>query len=288
MATRSDSRIAVHSVGEISNTPVQVVGLTRNLKPYFSSILLCGCGGGNRVNDCRMRIRREGADDLDAGLDLGVGRIDDPECGFAARHQCQRGAHAFGHREFRLGGLPRPEFLQRRLGVFADRNRLDVAGRDLAVAGQLGEIEALPDRHIVDPGILRRDQHNAIAEQIDPRRFIDVLFPDGVIHPVGIGGDEHVRRCALFDLLGECRTRGITHGDLDTGLGGIGSVDVVERVLHRSGREDREAFVLRERRREGRSAHDHEGGKNSGKTMHGGAPGVFATLFARANQALIE
>ena len=39
MATRSDSRIAVHSVGEISNT-AQVVGLTRNLNPYFSRMVL--------------------------------------------------------------------------------------------------------------------------------------------------------------------------------------------------------------------------------------------------------
>ncbi len=39
-ATRSESRIAVHSAGEISNTCVQVVGLTRNLKPYFSKMVL--------------------------------------------------------------------------------------------------------------------------------------------------------------------------------------------------------------------------------------------------------
>jgi hypothetical protein len=39
MATRKESRIAVHSVGEISST-LQVVGLTRNLKPYFSKMAL--------------------------------------------------------------------------------------------------------------------------------------------------------------------------------------------------------------------------------------------------------
>jgi hypothetical protein len=39
VATRSESWIAVHSVGEMSNT-LQVVGLTRNLKPYFSKMAL--------------------------------------------------------------------------------------------------------------------------------------------------------------------------------------------------------------------------------------------------------
>ena len=39
-ATRSESRIAVHSVGEMSNTCVQVVGLIRNVKPYFSKMVL--------------------------------------------------------------------------------------------------------------------------------------------------------------------------------------------------------------------------------------------------------
>jgi hypothetical protein len=38
-ATRSESSIAVHSVGEILNT-FQVVGLIRNLKPYFSKMVL--------------------------------------------------------------------------------------------------------------------------------------------------------------------------------------------------------------------------------------------------------
>jgi len=49
----------------------------------------------------------------------------------------------------------------------------------------------------------------------------------------------------LFDLLGECRTCGIAHGDLDAGLGGIGRVDVVERVLHRGRGKDRDGLVLR-------------------------------------------
>src|SRR5258705_111260 len=111
------------------------------------------------IDDCWMGIGREGADDLDAGLDLRIGGIDDAEHGFAARYQRQCRTHALGHREFRLGGLPRAQLLQRRLGVFADRHGLDVAGGDLAVAGKFREIETLSDIDIIDLGILRRDQH---------------------------------------------------------------------------------------------------------------------------------
>ena len=78
-----------------------------------------------------------------------------------------------GHREFRLGRGPGAELLQRRLGVFADRHRAHVAGGDAAVAGELGEIEALADRDVADLGILRRDQHQLVAEQIDAGVVLD-------------------------------------------------------------------------------------------------------------------
>ena len=99
---------------------------------------------------------------------------------------------------------------------------------------------------IVDLGILRRDQHDAVAEQIDPRRLVDGLLVDRIVHPVGVGGQEDIRRRALFDLFGQRRARGIAGDDLDAGLRGIGGIDVVERVLHRSRGKHREALVLGE------------------------------------------
>jgi hypothetical protein len=181
------------------------------------------------------------------------------------------------------------EFLQRGLGIFADRNRLDVAGCDLAVAGEFGEIEAVFDCHLVDLGVLWCDQHDAVAEPIDPRRLVDVLLAGRIVHPVGVGGQENISRRALLDLFCERRACGIAGGDLDAGLCGEGGVDVVERVFHRSRGEHREALVLGRRGRQGRSAHDDKSGKNSGETMHGGAPYVFAgARQARANQALLE
>ena len=106
------------------------------------------------------------ADDLHARLDLGVGLVDDAERRFAARDQRERGAHVLGHRELRLGRRPGAELLQRRLGILADRHGLHVAGRDAAVAGELGEIETRSDGHVADLGILRRDQHQPVAEQV--------------------------------------------------------------------------------------------------------------------------
>jgi len=77
-------------------------------------------------------------------------------------------------------------------------------------------------------------------------------------------------RRALFELLGQGRTRGIAGRDLDAALGGIGRIDLVERILHRGGGEHGKAFVLRRCRREGRSEQDRESEqRNSGKTVHG-------------------
>ena len=116
-----------------------------------------------------MRIVGKNPDDFHAGLDLGVGLIDDAERRLATRHQDEGGANVLDHGDFLLDGRPHAELFQSGLGVKPDWNRAHVAGRDAAVAGQSGEIEARPDRHVADLGILRRDEHQPIAEQIDPR-----------------------------------------------------------------------------------------------------------------------
>ncbi len=111
---------------------------------------------------------------------------------------------------------------------------------------------------MVDRGIFRRDQHDAVAEQVDPRRFLDGFLPRRIVHPVGVRGHENIRGRALFDLFCERRARGIAGDDLDAGLGGVGGVDVVERVLHRGRGKHGEAVVLRKCRRKGRSAQDRK------------------------------
>src|ERR1700674_1007857 len=125
---------------------------------------LCGHGRSNRVDDCWMGIGGKSSNDLDAWLDLGVSCVDDAKRRFSTRHQCKRGAHIFRHREFWSGGLPRPEFFQRRLGVFPDRHRLHVAGGNAPVARKLREIKAWSDRDIVELGMLRRDQDKPVTQ----------------------------------------------------------------------------------------------------------------------------
>ena len=69
------------------------------------------------------------------------------------------------------------------------------------------------DRHVVDLGILRRDQHQLVAEQVDARVVLDGLLLRAVVHPFEVGGGEDIRRRALLELLGErgaCRIAGAT------------------------------------------------------------------------------
>src|SRR5205814_5811273 len=141
----------------------------------------------------------------------------------------------------------------------SDGDDVNIAGFDVDVSGKPGEIEALSDRDIVYFGIFGSDQDDTVAEQIDPGRYVDVLFADGIIHPVGVGGHEDVRGRTLLDLPCERRTRGIAGIDLDAGLRGERGVDVVKRVLHRGGGEYGEDLVLGESGRSGRSAQDREG-----------------------------
>src|SRR5262245_34713259 len=92
-ATRSESWIAVHSVGEISSTSGRRLdqideavalenglgGLRQQEGQISSGLGFCLRRRGYGIDDRRMRIGRKDADDLHAGLYLGVGRIDDPE-----------------------------------------------------------------------------------------------------------------------------------------------------------------------------------------------------------------
>ena len=98
------------------------------------------------------------------------------------------------------------ELLQRGLGVAADRHRLHVAGGDAAVAGELGEIEALV-RCLTLPIL---ESFGAISTSRLPSRLTRVLVLDelvlrAVVHPFEVGGDEDVGRRALLDLLASAR-----------------------------------------------------------------------------------
>src|SRR5258706_14865908 len=132
VATRTESWIAVHSVGEISNTRSGGRSDQESESIFFKDRLgsrrtqegeivgglrLRGRRRCDGIDDGGMGIRREGADDLDAGFDLGIGRIDYSEHRVAARYQRKCRAHVLCHGEFRLGGGPGANLLQGRLGI---------------------------------------------------------------------------------------------------------------------------------------------------------------------------
>jgi hypothetical protein len=74
-----------------------------------------------------MGVFREYPDDLHSRIGSRIGRIDDAERRFAARHEQQGGAHAFGRRDSRLHRAPQPELFEGRFLVFARRNRVGSA-----------------------------------------------------------------------------------------------------------------------------------------------------------------
>src|SRR5215813_4054448 len=222
-----------------------------------------------------MRVGGKSADDLHVRLDLGIGLVHDPKRRLGACDQRERRAHVLGHGEFRFGRGPRAELLQRGLGVFADRHGAHVGGDDAAVADELRQVEAGRDGDVADLGVLGCDQHQPVAEKIDAGVVHDELVLRTVVHPVEVGGGEHVGGRAVLDLLDQRGTCRIARHHLDARALGEGGIDVVERVLQRGGGKDRDGFVLRQRRgRWARQRHaEHGDGEKCGDAIgHSGAP----------------
>jgi hypothetical protein len=131
---------------------------------------------------------------------------------------------------------PQPKLLQRSLAVLAGRDSVDVGHRQASVAEKLGKVEPGLDLDRLRP-VLGCDQHDAIAEQVGARLRLDEALGREIVHPVEVGGDEHLRRRALLDLLGERRARGIGDDGLLARLLGPLGVDRIERILEACRRE---------------------------------------------------
>ena len=158
------------------------------------------------------------------------------------RHQLQRGAHVLGLRDLAFDRGPDAELFQRGLAVFAGRHGLDVAHGELAVAEQLGEVEALLDLglDLANPPA-RPARCGCRAGSTAVSGLIRLLVGE-IVHPVEVGRDEDVGRRALLDLLGERRARGIGNGRLlPTSASQL--VDGIERVLEAGRGEHRHLFL---------------------------------------------
>jgi len=141
-----------------------------------------------------------------------------------------------------------------RLGVEAGRHRLRIGDRDAAVAGKLGDIEALLDLDVGEFGVLRCDQHQLVTQQVDARIGPNERLAGEVVHPFDVGGNEDVSRRAGFDLLGKRRTRRVACSHLRTARLGEGGIDVVEGVFQRGGGENGDPLLrgrVRRRARQG-------------------------------------
>ena len=89
----------------------------------------------------------------------------------------------------------------------------------------------------------RRDQHDAVAEQIHFGVGLDQVLVGEIFHPVEVGRNEDVGRRAFLDLLGERRARRIGHRRLFADVRLAGGVHGVERVLQ-AGRGEDSDFLL--------------------------------------------
>ena len=198
-----------------------------------------------------MRVRRERVDDADAGLGDHVRRVDDAERRLAAGDERQRGADVVRRRQVRRHAVPDAERRERGLAVAAGRHVHRIGdGQASAGAERGGEREARSDpqrRH----AILRRDQHEPVADHVDARRRRDQPALGEVVHPLLVGGDEDVRRRALLDLLRQERRRRVGRLERDAGPLRDQRAHLVERALQADRREhEHAARLLRRRARE--------------------------------------
>ena len=91
----------------------------------------------------------------------------------------------------------------------------------------------------------RRDQHQAIAEEVFACVVFDEIVFDPVVHPVDVGRQKDVGGRALFDLLHQRRACRVAGDDFNPALLGEQTIDLVKRIFQRSGREDGDRFLLR-------------------------------------------
>src|SRR3546814_9592627 len=96
-----------------------------------------------------------------------------------------------------------------------------------------------------DVAFVRRDQNDAVGQQIGARRRLDQVALGQIIHPADIRRYENVRRCAALDLPGQRRAAGVGYpGRLAVVLPPLG-IDILQGVPEARRREDQNISILR-------------------------------------------
>ncbi len=108
----------------------------------------------------------EAVQDFHRGIGLGIGLVDDPEWRFGAGDQQQCGPHIFRLRHLVLHLVPDAEAGQRRLAIDTGRHGIGIGHGELLLAKFLRQRKAWCDLQR-GRAVLRRDQHDRVAEQVD-------------------------------------------------------------------------------------------------------------------------
>ncbi len=195
-----------------------------------------------------MRAFRESCHHAYLGFGGGIGGVDDAEGGFSARNEHKRGADVLGPRDLVLHGRPHAQCLQCRLGVLACRDAIRVGQGEPLCAERRGQRKIGADLQR-DTAVRWRDQHQAIAQQIDATLGGKQMARLEIGHPVEVGGNEHVHRRSGFDLFRQCVAGGVGNHDLVT-RAGLELLDlIIQRLFEaRCGEYGDRRTVCRERR----------------------------------------
>ena len=154
-----------------------------------------------------MSVGGEGIDDSHLRIDQCVRGVDDAQRHLAACHEHHRAAHIVGAHQAVLDLIPDAERDERGARVAAHGDRVGIAGGQASATERADQREARRDLEF-DLAVGGCDQYQPVADQIATRWLVDEPARLQVVHPFLIGGDEHIRLAAGFDLARQHRARG--------------------------------------------------------------------------------
>jgi hypothetical protein len=146
--------------------------------------------GGKRVNHAYAPVYER------------IARIDNAKWRLATCHVPHRGADVFRTREPPGHAVPHAERRQCAARVAAGRDRIRICGRKTALTERRCQCKVRRNLEL-DPTLSRRDQDQLISDDVPPRCTLNQVAALEVVHPLGIGREEQVRRRAGLYLVSQ-------------------------------------------------------------------------------------
>ena len=201
------------------------------------------CCESDGIDDRRVRVIGENANDPNVLIGGGIGLIDDAERRLATRDTQQGSAHVRGLRELVSNARPDIELLECRLSVLAGRDAINIGQDEITTADELGQVKSLSDLDGLCL-VLPSNKHDAVTEQVHAAFRLDQLSLLNVVHPIQVSRDEDLHWGAFLDLFGEHRARRIGDRGLFVSLLLPRGIDGIERIFEARGCEHHD-IVLR-------------------------------------------